>query len=84
MVDLSDELDLRRLERVVVSEIEVHHELSADEGRSLRSIDGDVPDHHVILGRSDSDAFNGLTRQVAKFLIHASFVNQKFEKLGDE
>ena len=58
VVNFRDELDLGRLERVVVREIEVYCESAADEWCALGTLDMNVPDHHVVLSWLNFDAVN--------------------------
>ena len=58
VVNFRDELDLGRLERVVVREIEVYCESAADEWCALGALDMNVPDHHVVLSWLNLDAVN--------------------------
>ena len=58
VVNFRDELDLGRLERVVVREIEVYCESAADEWCTLGALDMNVPDHHVVLSWLNLDAVN--------------------------
>ena len=58
VVDFRDELDLGRLERVVVREVEVYCESAADEWCALGALNVNVPDHHIVLSWLDSDACN--------------------------
>ena len=58
MVDFCDELDLGRLERVVVREVEVDCKFAADEWCALGAINVNVPDHNVILSRHNRDSCN--------------------------
>ena len=73
VVNLCDELDLRRLEGIVVGEVEVDHELAANEGCSLGAVDRDVPDHNIILGGVDRDTINWLPSQIAELLINRTY-----------
>ena len=58
MVDLRDELDLGRLEWIVVREVEVYCESASDERRALRSLNVDVPDHNIVLSWYNCDAID--------------------------
>ena len=58
MVDLRDELDLGRLEWIVVREVEVYCESATDEWCALGALNVNVPDHHIVLSWLDSDACN--------------------------
>ena len=61
MVDFGDELDLGRLEGVVVGEVEVYCEFAPDEGSALRSVNVNVPHHHVVLRGYNLDAIDRCT-----------------------
>ena len=68
VIDLGDELDLGRLEGIVVREVKVNGEASTDKGSALRTLNLHVPDHHIILSGLDGDACDWSLGQVAKFL----------------
>ena len=74
VVDLRDELYLGRLERIVVREVEVDDKLSTDERSAFWAIDGDVPDHDIVLGGCDRDQRDRLTSQIAELLNNVSFI----------
>ena len=55
MVDFRDELDLGGLERVVVREVKVYYESTADKWCALRTLNVNVPDHDIILSWHNID-----------------------------
>ena len=61
VVDFGDELDLGGLERVVVGEVQVYCEFAPDEGSALRSVNVNVPHHHVVLRGYNLDAIDRCT-----------------------
>ena len=69
MVDFCDELDLGRLERVVVREVEVYCESAANKWRALGPLNVNVPDHHVVFSWLNSYTCNRRTCQVTQFLV---------------
>ena len=75
MVDLGHKLDLGGLKRIVVREVQVDGEAATNEGGRIRSINVDVPDHHVCFGGLDSHAWDGGTCQVAKLLHNQRIFN---------
>ena len=82
VVNLSHELDLGGLERVVVREVQVHRELAADEWSAFRSVDDHVPDCDVVLRWLNRDSSDWCAVQVAKLLViknHNTFIVCKLQ-----
>ncbi len=68
MVDFGYEFDLGGLERVVVCKVEVHSEATSHKGSGFGSLDVNVPDHDIILGRLNGDSWDWLSFKITKFL----------------
>ena len=68
MVDLRGELDLRWFEGIVIREVKIDNELATNEWSSFRTVNDDVPNHHILFSGVDCYTTDWRSVQVAKFL----------------